>query len=280
MIIVSSAQKARESSLAAKGRPSRVGLVPTMGFLHEGHLSLIRAARESCGFVVVSIFVNPTQFAPGEDLERYPSNVDRDEALCRAESVDVIFRPEGGDMYGSDYSVFVEETSLSKGLCGASRPRHFRGVTTVVAKLFNIVCPDVAVFGLKDAQQARIVQRMVRDLNIPVEIILAPTVREPDGLAMSSRNSYLSPEERSWAPRIYESLQAAQALYNGGERSARMLCSQVREAIEKGPGVRIDYANAIDWETFQPVVTMAGRTLLAVAVNVGNTRLIDNVVLG
>ena len=279
MITVVSPQQAGEVSLAAREKELRVGLVPTMGFLHEGHLSLIRAAGKSCGFVVVSIFVNPIQFAPGEDLDRYPRDAERDESLCRAEGVDVVFRPEAGDMYGENHGVYVEETSLSAELCGASRPGHFRGVTTIVAKLFNIVRPDVAVFGLKDAQQARIIQKMVRDLCFPVEIVLAPIVREPDGLAMSSRNSYLSPEERSWAPRIYESLQAACALHDEGEKDARTLCEGVHAALGGGPAVSIDYISVVDWETLRPVDTITGKTLLAVAVKVGRTRLIDNVIL-
>lgn len=280
MMTVSSPPHVAALVRSAKEKSLRVGLAPTMGYLHEGHLSLIRAARETCGFVAVSIFVNPAQFGPGEDLARYPRDVGRDLSLCEAAGTDVVFLPDAGEMYGPDHSVFVEETALSRGLCGASRPGHFRGVTTVVAKLFNIVRPDVAVFGLKDAQQARIVQRMARDLNFPVEILLVPTVREPDGLAMSSRNGYLSAAERAWAPRMYAALRAARARHDRGERDAGRLVSEVRAALESGPGVVIDYVSAVDWETFAPVEIMTGRTLLAVAVKVGGTRLIDNVIMG
>jgi len=251
-----------------------------MGFLHEGHLSLIRVARQACDTVVVSIFVNPAQFGPSEDFDRYPRDIDRDRSLCAAESVDVLFCPDAEDMYGHGYSVFVEETRLSKVLCGVSRPTHFRGVTTVVAKFFSIVQPDVAVFGQKDAQQARVIQQLVRDLDLPVEIAIAPIVREPDGLAMSSRNRYLSPEERAWAPRIYDSLRQAQASYQAGTTDAETLRNGILTMLQQGPGVEVDYVEIVDWEGLKVIETVDRKTLVAVAVRVGSTRLIDNVLLG
>jgi pantoate--beta-alanine ligase len=261
----------------ARGRSNRVALVPTMGDLHEGHLSLVRIARERSDFVVVSIFVNPTQFGPGEDFDRYPRAPDRDLALCRTANVDAVFAPDSGEMYAPDHSVFVEETSLAVPLCGMSRPAHFRGVTTVVAKLFNIVGPDMAVFGLKDAQQARIIEQMVRDLNFPVEIVLAPIVREPDGLAMSSRNRYLSAAQRRLAPGIHAALEEARAAFDAGERNARSLRTRVRARLESVSAFDVEYAETVAWQTLRPVDMITETTLLAVAVRLGSTRLIDNV---
>lgn len=257
----------------------RVGLVPTMGFLHAGHLSLVRRAGDLSDLVVVSSFVNPVQFGPGEDLDRYPRSADRDDELCRQEGVDVVFRPDAATMYGDGYSVYVEETLLSRPLCGKARPTHFRGVATVVAKLFNIVRPAVAVFGQKDAQQVRVIQRMARDLNFPVEIVVAPIVRETDGLAMSSRNKYLSAAERAWAPTIYRSLQAALADYEAGTIAAATLRGLIIERLRGGPGVEVDYVEVVDWNTLQPVPEIRADTLVAVAVRVGDTRLIDNILI-
>jgi len=258
---------------------ARVGFVPTMGFLHDGHLSLVREARARSDVVVLSIFVNPTQFGPGEDLARYPRDFERDRALCEKERVDVLFHPDAGDMYPPDASVHVEESKLSAWLCGSRRPGHFRGVATVVAKLFNIVGPDVAVFGQKDAQQAAVVRRMARDLNFPVDIVVVPTVREPDGLAMSSRNKYLSAAERAAAVGINAALREAEARFCSGERSATALRELVLGRLRGNPLLLPEYVEAVDGETFERAAVAANGTVIAVAVMCGATRLIDNVVL-
>ncbi len=257
-----------------------IGFVPTMGFLHEGHLSLMRIAREQCDVLVVSIFVNPTQFGPNEDLDAYPRDFKRDEALCREAKVDFLFYPDPSNMYMETASVWVEEESLSSVLCGASRPFHFRGVCTVVAKLFNLVQPDLAVFGEKDAQQLRIIERMVRDLNFPVEIVRGPIVRESDGLAMSSRNKYLSPEQRKNAICLRKALDAATRLFQQGEHDVGPIRSVMEEMISAVPEVRIDYIEFVDDQTLCAVDRIDRPVLVAIAVRVGSTRLIDNVVLG
>lgn len=255
-------------------------LVPTMGALHAGHVSLIRQARAEAGTageVVVSVFVNPLQFEPGADFSRYPRPAAADEEICRAEGVDLIFRPTPNEMYFDDCSTFVEETTLSERLCGAARPGHFRGVATVVTKLFHLVAPDAAVFGEKDFQQLAIVRRMVRDLDFPIKILAGPTVREPDGLALSSRNQYLSVEERAQAPVIRAALlEATQSL----DSSAEKVLALVRHQIEAAPLARIDYAEIVGADDLQPRLTITRRTLLAVAVYFGRTRLIDNILLG
>lgn len=280
MRVIHSPQEMQEAAATIKRKGARLALVPTMGCLHEGHLSLMRVARANAEKVIVSIFVNPTQFGPGEDFERYPRVFEKDARLCDENGVDIIFAPEPGMIYMKDHSVFLEENHLAMGLCGASRPGHFRGVLTVVAKLFNICLPDLAVFGEKDAQQARLIMRMTRDLNFPVRVILAPIVREPDGLAMSSRNQYLSPDERARATVIYRTLQAVKALYEQGERNAEVLLKFVKNSLQAEPGTKIDYVAAVDSETLQPIATVIRPTLLAVAVFFGTTRLIDNIVLG
>jgi pantoate--beta-alanine ligase len=250
-----------------------------MGALHEGHAALIRAAKQSAGFVVVSIFVNPTQFGPNEDFAKYPRTLDADRELCAKAGADLIFAPTPAEMY-PDFSVtVVDVTKLDEPLCGASRPGHFRGVCTVVLKLFNIVLPDVAVFGAKDAQQARIVRQMVRDLNVPVTVQVEPTVREPDGLAMSSRNRYLSAAERAVAPRIYESLQAIRSRALAGEWDVARLESALAAQLTQIPGARVDYARIVDDATLQPLTRLDRPALAAVAVFLGTTRLIDNVTI-
>ena len=264
-------------SLRRDGR--RIGLVPTMGYLHGGHLSLIRLAREQSDFVIVSIFVNPTQFAPGEDLDSYPRDFERDEELCREEGVDFVFYPCAEDMYFPDSSVYVVEESLSRGLCGRARPTHFRGVCTVVAKLFNIVQPDLAVFGEKDYQQLAILRRMVRDLNFPLEIVAGPIVRETDGLAISSRNTHLDPDERRQAVCLRRALDLAEHLHAGGERNAERIIEKMRSQLASVPSARIDYIELVDADTLQPVELVSGRTLVALAVFIGDTRLIDNTVI-
>ena len=256
-----------------------LGFVPTMGFLHEGHLSLMRLAREHCDVLVASIFVNPTQFGPNEDLDAYPRDFERDEQRCREEDVDFLFYPTSESMYQPGHSVWVDEELLSGVLCGAARPGHFRGVCTVVAKLLNIVLPDFMVLGEKDAQQLRVLRRLVRDLNFPVEIVSGPTVREADGLAMSSRNKYLTPAERAEAACLFQSLEKAKALFAAGERDADVLKAAVRKIIEKTSGA-VDYIEIVDNESLESFQTLEKPVLLALAVRFSGARLIDNAVLG
>ena len=255
-------------------------LVPTMGALHKAHLQLIRIARAHAGpdgEVAVSIFVNPLQFEPGSDYQRYPRSEKADEDFCRDAGVDLLFRPPVGDMYFDDRSTFVEETSLSSVLEGKSRPGHFRGVCTVVAKLFNILAPDAAVFGEKDFQQLAIVRRMVRDLNFKIDIIAVPTIREDDGLACSSRNQYLNVEERKQATVLRKALMKGAAMAGDGEKSAARIVSAVRETIEQAALARIDYADLVDAESLQSIEVVRPNSLLALAVFFGKTRLIDNI---
>lgn len=279
MVIVRTVREMRQRVLDERREGRRIGFVPTMGCLHEGHLSLVRIARRNSDFVVLSIFVNPIQFLPGEDFARYPRPVERDEALCAGEGVDILFYPGESAMYAPDHSVYVEETLLSTGLCGAVRPGHFRGVTTVVAKLFNIVMPDVAVFGQKDAQQLRVIQRMVRDLSFPVEIIPGPIVREPDGLAMSSRNRYLTPEERVRALCLRHALDHVEKRFLEGIRDVVELRAGVADLLAVIPGCQVDYIQFVDDETLQMVDRVDRAVLVALAVRIGATRLIDNTVL-
>ncbi len=264
------------------GAAGPVVFVPTMGALHAGHASLITQARKEAGpggSVVVSIFVNPTQFGPKEDLSRYPRPWAADRALCKRLGVDAIFYPTPDSMYAEDHSTWVVEHSVSQGLCGASRPGHFRGVATVVLKLFNVVGADAAVFGLKDFQQCQVLARMVRDLNVPIRLVWGETVREPDGLAMSSRNAYLTPEERAHAPALRRGLLAAQAAFRKGERSATKLRAQVAAAIRKAPMARIDYIEVVDGSSLAPTKTPMRNDTIALAIYFGKTRLIDNIQL-
>jgi pantoate--beta-alanine ligase len=261
----------------------RVGFVPTMGYLHAGHLNLMRVARRragAAGKVVVSIYVNPTQFGPTEDLSRYPRDLKRDLQLCRAAGVDVVFAPADSEIYPGKseglYSTYVVEEQLSAGMEGASRPVHFRGVTTVVAKLFNLVLPDVAVFGAKDWQQAAIIQRMVSDLNFPVKIIVAPTVRERDGLALSSRNKYLDPAQRAQAIVLHQAIQRARARVGPKAVSSAKLRADLHKFIAAQPLARLDYVEFFDPETLAPAKTVRRGTHMALAVFFGKTRLIDN----
>jgi len=254
-----------------------IGFVPTMGYLHEGHLSLMRCARKGNDVVVISIFVNPTQFAPGEDYERYPRDEEGDIKKAKEVGVDIVFIPDVEEMYPADYSTYVEEQDLSAGLCGARRPGHFRGVTTIVTKLFNIVKPHRAYFGKKDYQQLRVIERVVRDLNFDIEIIGCPIVREADGLAMSSRNVYLNQEERKSALSLYNSLLLAQDMIKNGERNPDTIKKAMEEFILKHPHVKkIDYIEIVDKHTLQPVDKITGNELIALAVFVGPARLIDN----
>ena len=252
-----------------------VALVPTMGYLHEGHLSLVRIARRKADRVVVSVFVNPTQFGPNEDFAQYPRDEKRDFALLRAEGADAVFAPTPEEMYGADATVSLVESRLSKVLCGAFRPIHFAGVLTVVLKLFNASRADVAVFGEKDAQQLAIIRRMVRDLDVPVKIVGAPLVREPDGLARSSRNTYLSPAEHARALALHEALDAAEADYRAGRTDAKRAIAKIGRALAKACD-RVDYVAAVDADSLEPVKRLGPNTLLAVAAYVGKTRLIDN----
>jgi pantoate--beta-alanine ligase len=256
-----------------------LGLVPTMGALHAGHLSLVRTAKARCGVVVASIFVNPTQFGPTEDFAKYPRSFDADCAALASEGVDIVFAPIVEEMYPKGETTWVTVEGVSERLDGRSRPGHFRGVTTVVAKLFHVIEPDVAFFGQKDAAQLAVIRRMVRDLNFPVEVVGCPIVREPDGLAISSRNVYLSPDERRRALVLQRSLQSAENVFRAGERDAARLRENGREVIAGERGVRLDYFEIVDPETLEPVDRIARPTLVAAAAYVGSTRLIDNVVL-
>ncbi len=257
-----------------------VGLVPTMGYFHEGHLTLMREARGSNDIVVVSLFVNPTQFGPNEDFGAYPRDLDRDAAMAAGVGVDLLFNPSVEEIYPDDYGTYVEVEGITECLCGAARPHHFRGVTTVVAKLFNIVQPDRAYFGMKDYQQLKVVQRMANDLNMPLEIVPVRIVREADGLAMSSRNTYLNPDERRAALVLRESLEYARDLFRLGMRDGSELSEKVRRFIAREPLADIDYVAVVDHETLQPVFQIGDRVLVALAVRIGRTRLIDNEVLG
>ncbi len=254
----------------------RIGLVPTMGYLHDGHLSLVRQALKVTDRVVVSIFVNPLQFGPTEDLAAYPKDTDRDIELLDQHGVHLAYLPDEKEIYPGDFATSVHVTKLTERLCGASRPGHFEGVTTIVTKLFAAVKPHVAVFGQKDAQQTIVIQRMVRDLNLDVEIQMAPTVREADGLAMSSRNAYLSAEERREAPALYRALMVGQKMIDRGERHAQKVIEAMRDVIEPQRSAKIDYIEAVDAKTLTPVAELKDSILLAVAVRFGNARLIDN----
>jgi pantoate--beta-alanine ligase len=258
-----------------------IGVVPTMGYLHEGHLSLIRLAKEKSDVVITTIFVNPLQFAPNEDYDRYPRDFERDVKLAQSAGCDIIFHPSVEEMYPQNFLTYVEVDKLTKVLEGEFRPTHFRGVTTVVAKLFNITKPHIAVFGQKDAQQALIIKQMVRDLNFDIEIIVAPIIREPDGLAMSSRNVYLSDSERKDATVLYESLKLAEKLIENGERNSKNIILKMEELIKSKPTAMIDYIAIVEPETLEKVETLSeGKEyLIALAVRIGSTRLIDNTIV-
>ena len=283
MRVIRSAAAMQRFARASQRAGRRIGFVPTMGFLHAGHLSLVHRARRAVGpsgVVVLSIYVNPTQFAPHEDLSKYPRDFARDSQLCREAGVDVIFAPADAEMYPgraeARYSTYVVEEALSRGMEGASRPTHFRGVTTVVAKLFNLVLPDVAVFGAKDWQQAAVVQRMVEDLNFPVRIIVAPTHRERDGLAMSSRNKYLNAEERAQATVLSRAIQRAREIIRKKPAAAMKLKSELAKFIAREPLARLDYLEFFDAQTLQPLARVPRGAHMALAVFFGKTRLIDN----
>jgi pantoate--beta-alanine ligase len=270
----------REETFRARAEGRRIGLVPTMGFLHEGHLSLVDRCREMADYVVISIFVNPIQFGPGEDLEHYPRSLDRDLELARGRGVDLVFAPDDREMYPADPTVAVTPRRLADRLCGASRPGHFEGVLTVVNKLFGIVQPDVSVFGQKDFQQAVLIKKMVADLDMPVRVEIAPTVREPDGLAMSSRNAYLSADERARALNISRALAVAVAAFKAGERNAATLRSVILNRLEEAGGLEVEYVELVSAADLEPASRAADDAVVLVAVRLGSTRLIDNVRLG
>lgn len=279
MKIVGTVKEVREQVKAWRKEGLSVGYVPTMGYLHEGHASLMKKSVENNDKTVASIFVNPMQFGPTEDLEAYPRDLDRDAALCEEIGVDLIFHPEVEEMYEDGFCSFVDMNGLTKGLCGKTRPTHFRGVCTVVNKFFNIVKPDRAYFGQKDAQQLAVIKRMVADLNMDIEIVGCPIVRETDGLAKSSRNTYLSEEERSAALCLSKSIFLAEALVKDGEISAETIKAEMRKVLESEPLARVDYVEVVDSLTIEPVVEVKSGTLIAIAVYIGKTRLIDNTII-
>ena len=278
MKIVETIEEVRKQVKEWKKQGLSVGLVPTMGYLHEGHASLIKKAVEDNDRVVTSIFVNPTQFAPTEDLESYPRDLEKDSRLCESLGVNLIFHPEPEEMYAPDFCSFVDMTGLTEGLCGKTRPIHFRGVCTVVNKLFNIVQPDRAYFGQKDGQQLAVVRRMVRDLNMDIEIIGCPIVREEDGLAKSSRNTYLSQEERKAALILSKTIRLGEEMAKT-EKDAQKVIEAMKKNIETEPLAKIDYVEAVDAVSMEPVKTLDGECMLAMAVYIGKTRLIDNTLL-
>jgi pantoate--beta-alanine ligase len=277
MKVVTSLQELRSGRAQLAGP---VGCVPTMGYLHAGHLSLARRAKQECASVAASIFVNPTQFGPNEDLAKYPRDLPRDLAMLESASVDLVWTPTADTLYPPGYQTWVTVEGLTKGLEGEIRPGHFRGVATVVAKLFNGMQPDKAYFGQKDAQQAAVIRQMTRDLNFPIEIVVCPTVREADGLAMSSRNTYLNPDERQAATILFCALSAAQEAYSNGERQADALRAIMTGKIASEPLARLQYVSCADHDTLEELEAVHGKALLSMAVYIGKTRLIDNFVIG
>lgn len=275
-LISSLKQLSREIKMIKKENKT-IGFVPTMGYLHQGHLSLMRQAKKDCDISVVSIFVNPTQFGPKEDYKRYPRNLKRDLKLARRVGVNIVFTPEAKDIYPKNYRTYVNVEKLTDGLCGASRPGHFRGVTTIVTKLFNLVRPNIAYFGQKDAQQARVIEKMTEDLNLDIKIEVMPIVREIDGLALSSRNVYLNKEERKDALVLYKALKLAKKMILSGESDSKKIILAMRKLIKNKKIAKIDYINIVDRENLEEVKSIKKRVLIALAVWIGKTRLIDNV---
>lgn len=279
MQIIRDISSLRKEIKAACQANKTIGLVPTMGFLHEGHLSLIRQARQENDLVILSIFVNPIQFGMGEDFEEYPRDLEGDASLAAQSGCHIIYAPTIKEMYPKGYATYVDVEHLTEGLCGASRPGHFRGVTTVVAKLFNIITPDHAYFGQKDAQQALVIQRMAKDLNMDVNVVIMPTVREADGLAMSSRNTFLTPQQRTAATILSRSLREAEAKIKGGQSDTTAIIQFITQTIANEPLANIDYIDIVDTEEIKPIEKINGRTLIALAVRFGKTRLIDNIIV-
>jgi pantoate--beta-alanine ligase len=279
MKVVKTVEEMQQAARQCRMSGRRIALVPTMGALHEGHLSLVDLARESSDVVIVSIYVNPSQFAPNEDFQSYPRHLERDLEICQAKGVNYVFAPGDGEMYPDDHTFFVDEEKVSKTLCGMSRANHFRGVSTVCTKLFNITCPDFVVVGMKDAQQAILLNRLIRNLNFPIELVVGPTVREEDGLALSSRNQNLTKIQREEALKIYQALMAAQGLYDKGIRNTDRLIAEVTNHLA-GLRIRVIYVKTVSLEDLRDVREITpGQTLLAVAVWVDQVRLIDNLVL-
>lgn len=280
MQIIHSINEMQSTSISNRSKGRLIALVPTMGALHAGHVSLIEKAREKADLTIVSLFVNPTQFGPSEDFQQYPRDFEKDRAICEENGVDILFAPKQEEVYPPDFSVFVEESSVSKDLCGISRPHHFRGVTTVCNILFNIVRPDIAVFGQKDAQQCAVVRRMVRNLYLPVEIEVSPTVREDDGLALSSRNQYLTTQQREDAALIYKALETGKELSDNGVQSVDRIIAEVTHILSSSRRLRIIYASIVHVDTMKPVRDIEkGECLIAVACWVDQVRLIDNIIL-
>ena len=279
MEVVKTVEEVREIVSEWRSQGLTIGLVPTMGFLHEGHQSLIQRSASENDCTVVSVFVNPIQFGPNEDLEAYPRDLNRDMKAVEEAGGDIIFNPEPSEMYPGHFTSFIDTTETTELLCGAVRPIHFRGVCTVVGKLFNIVMPDRAYFGQKDAQQLATVKRFVRDLNFPLDIVACPIIREADGLAKSSRNTYLNPEERKAALILSQSLKKGKEAIDNGERDSQKVISIIRENLEKEPLARIDYVEVVDFENIQRIARIEGETLVAIAVYIGKTRLIDNFIV-
>lgn len=277
MKVARTIESVRHLVKAARGAGRTIGFVPTMGALHIGHISLIEAAKKKCDFVVVSIFVNPMQFGPKEDFEKYPRPLKADLNICRKAGVNLVFVPTPKAMYPGENLTWVDVEKLSEPLCGKFRPGHFRGVATICAKLFNIVAPDFAFFGQKDAQQAIVIKKMVADLNMPLEIVVCPTVREENGLAVSSRNQYLTAQQKKDAAFIYKSLQKCRQMIKQGVRDTKKIIAEMRKILKQIPSVEIQYVSIVDAETLQNIDRVAGKVLAAVAVKVGSTRLIDNI---
>jgi pantoate--beta-alanine ligase len=282
MEVITSIEEIQEIALRFEKEGKKIGFVPTMGYLHDGHLSLIDLIRERSNILILSIFVNPTQFAAGEDLEKYPRDMERDLALCRERKVDYIFAPQTDDIYPEGASTYVSEEGVSQGLCGETRPTHFKGVTTICAKLFNLVRPAYVALGQKDAQQVVVLKRMIRDLHFPIEVVIGPTLREPDGLAMSSRNSYLNDRQRQDALLIHQALLAGKRLVDEkGIRNVDRVKAELMTVLRSGSFVRINYAEVVDRENMKPEKEIElGRSMLVIAVWVDNIRLIDNMSLG
>ena len=281
MRVVSSIVEMQSLSRELSAQGKKIGLVPTMGYLHEGHLSLVDLIKQKCDFTILSIFVNPTQFGIGEDLEKYPRDLNRDLELCKEREVDLIFAPEDSEMYPSEYSTFIQEEDVGAGLCGVSRPTHFRGVTTICAKLFNLCNPDFVALGQKDAQQVVVLKRMIRDLDFPIQVVVGPIVRESDGLAMSSRNKYLDARQRDAALVLYESMLAGQKIVDEkGLRNAERVKAEVMSILTKNSVIRVNYVEIVDRSTMRPErEVQPGKSLIVVAAWLNEVRLIDNLAL-
>ena len=279
MEVAKTIESVRSLVKAARSGGKKIGFVPTMGALHIGHISLIEAAVDKCDFVVVSIFVNPTQFGPGEDFKKYPRPLKADLEICRKAEVDVVFTPTPEQMYPDENLTWVNVGKLTETLCGRFRPGHFRGVTTVCAKLFNIVAPDIAFFGQKDAQQAIVIRRMVTDLIMPLEIVICPTIREPNGLAVSSRNQYLTEQQKKDATNIYKSLEKCRRMIDAGIKDTREIITDMRKILQQVPSIEIEYVSIVDAETLQAIDKITDKVLAAIAVRIGPARLIDNILM-